>query len=307
MARKPKVSWDKINHQIAAGAGTGFGESYRPLLEIKRWNPSPISVQVVKAIPPFKRRCHFFSHSEWYLALLFAWLGAYLREQYPAWPWPHPHPEYSRLPEVDAGLPYSVGMEAICRDAGISHGVYPGTSIPYIWSIDLCLFLPWVNDVTRSTCLVSVKPLEHERYQYIDPLDRGPEKLEAERRFANQLGASYFVGDRSLYPGPLFAQLEDLADGALLPQHHRWSTTLNRFLDKHGADLAATSLDEIRERLIKDFQASPAEATFLKKHLLWHQLVDCDLSLPIRESRPVRSGGRALRATLRQSLERGPQ
>lgn len=305
MSRPPKVTWDRIQESLDAGAGYGFGESYVSPLQIKRWNPSPMSVQVVKALPQFKRKCHFFSHSEWLLALLFAWLGAHVREQFPAWPWAHPHPEYDRNPEVDASLPWSEGMEAICRDMGIRHGVFPGTDIPYLWTLDLCLHLPWVEIPAKACCLVSVKPLESERYLYIDPLDRGPEKLEAERRYARAIDVPYFVGDRSLYPGPLFAQLEYLSEAAVLPNSHPWSLTLNRFLSKDGLEAPRYPISEVRERLQVDYRAPLEEATFLLNHILWNQLIDCDLSILIKDSLPPREGGRRLQHALRTSLEGG--
>lgn len=282
MSRAPKVTWERVEALIKSGYGTGFGEHYVALLQIKRWNPSPMSVQVLKPVPPFKRKCHFFSHSEWYLALLFSWLGAYVREQFPIWPWPHQHPEYDRHPEIDAMLPWSEGMQVICRDAGIKHGVFVGTDIPYIWTIDLCLTMPWVDDLTKTCCLVSVKPLESERYLYVDPLDRGPEKLEGERRYAEALGVPYFLGDRSLYPGSLMGQLEYLADAAVLPSSHPWHSTLNRFLDAQGSEIAANPLIEICDRLRKDYHATDQQATFLLNHIQWHQYVDCDLSMPVK-------------------------
>lgn len=307
MARAPKVTWERVKALIQSGQGAGFGEDYAALLQIKRWNPSPVSVQVLKPVPPFKRKCHFFSLSEWYLALLFSWVGAHIREQYPLWPWQHPHPEYDRNPEVDATLPWSEGMQSVCRDMGIKHGSFVGTDIPYVWSMDLCLYLPWVKAHAQACCLVSVKPLESERYLYIDPLDRGPEKLEAERRYAEALGVPYFVGDRSLYPGPLFSQLEYLADAAVLPRSHPWRSTLNRFLDAQGSEIAANPLIEISDRLRKDYHATDQQATFLLNHIQWHQYVDCDLSMPVKTSMPPRPGGRMLQKTLRASIQGGCQ
>lgn len=198
-------------------------------------------------------------------------------------------------------------MEAICRDAGIKHGKFVGTGIPYIWTIDLCLFLPWVKSPSRAACFVSVKPLESEQYLYVDPLDRGPEKLEGERRFAEQLGVPYYIGDRSLFPGPLFPQLEVLADAAVLPRDHPWANTLQRYLDRHGVDLGTTPLIETRERLICDFKASAREATFLQHHMLWHQIVDYDVSMPIREHLSPLKGGRVLKQAIRDSLVGGLQ
>lgn len=305
MARAPKVTWKRVNEAMASGMGTGFGESYKPVLEIKRWNPSPMSVQVLKALPRFKRECHFFSHSEWYLGLLFSWVGAQIREQFPLWPWEHKHPEYGRNIQIDAALPKSVGMAEICRDAGIKHGTFVGTNIPYIWSIDLCAHMPWVSDLKKSTCLISVKPLTSEQYLYVDPLHRGTEKLECERRYAKQLGISYFIGDRTIYPGPIFSQLEFLADAAMLPATHPWSYILHRFLDHHGDALQNDPLQSIREKLITDYKCSPMQATYLKNHILWNQLVDCDLSVNLKESHPPKKGGLALIQAIRNSLAGG--
>jgi hypothetical protein len=307
MGRAPKVSWDRVYSLLASGHGTGFGEDYLPPLQIKRWNPSPMSVQVLKPLPPFLRRCHFFSHSEWFLALLFSWIGALIREQYPCWPWPHQHPEYGRRPEVDTTLPWSDGMISICRDMGISHGCFVGTDIPYFWTMDLALTLPWVDNPARACCLVSIKPLESERYLYIDPLDRGPEKLEAERRYSKALGVPYFIGDRSLFPGPLFSQLEFLAASAILPDRNPLRATLRRFLDAHGNDLAIYPLSDIPARLQLDYGVTSNHATFLLNHILWHQLVDCDLSINTKNSLPPRPGGRTLRDALRASIQGGDQ
>lgn len=163
--------------------------------------------------------------------------------------------------------------------------------------------MPWVDDPTKTSCLVSVKPLESERYLYVDPLDRGPEKLEGERRYAQALGIPYFVGDRSLYPGSLFAQLEYLAEAAILPRNHPWYSTLNRFLDAHGGEIALNPLIEISERLRKDFHATAQQATFLLNHIQWNQYVDCDLSMPVKTSMPPRPGGRKLKKALRVSIQ----
>lgn len=299
----PRVTWERVTERISLGMGGGFNELYKPTLEIKRWNPSPMSVQVVKPVPPFKRKCHFFSHSEWYLALLCSWAGAHIREQFPLWPWPHHHPDYGRKLELDAHFPWSVGMEDICRETGIDHGTFIGTNIPYIWSMDLCIHLPWVQDFKRATCLISVKPLSSERYLYVDPLNRGVEKLEAERRFASQLNLPYFIADRSLYPGPLFANLEHLAKAAVLPDNHPWSLTLNRFLDRHIVSFEHEPLTLLRERLIKDYKCTDDQASFIKNHILWHQFVDCNLLLPLKESEPPTKGGRAFKHAIRQTLQ----
>ncbi len=299
---KPKVTWESVRSAIEGGLGVGFGENYKPALSIKRWNASPVSVQVLKALPNFKRQCHFFSHSEWLLALLFSWAGCHIREQFPLWPWPSNHPEYSRFPELDYRLTSSVGMLEICKNAGINHGNFIGTNIPYIWSLDLCAFMPWVDDITRATCFISVKPLASEQYLYVDPLNRGVEKLECERRYSQQLGINYFVCDRTLFPGPIFANLEMLAPAAHIPNNHPWSNLLNTFFDRHHDELEINPIKYISERLVKDFKCEESAASFIKNHILWNQFVDCDLSKHIKDSMLPIKGGKQLVQSLRSSL-----
>lgn len=302
MARHPKVTWDRLAAAIAKGRGSGHGDAYRPMLEVKRWNPSPVSVQVRKALPGSKRVSHFFSMSEWYLALLFCWLGAHVREQYPLWPWPHFHPSYGINSDLDSMLPWSEGMQAICAAAGIPHGTFIGTNIPYIWSMDLCVTIPWSPAPLPDTAFVSIKPLESERYQYVDPLDRGVEKLEAERRYAKSSGLRYFVGDRSLYPGHLLGQLDSLSGAAVLPQNHRWWAPLQDFLDRRASDLQRYPLTELVRILQLDHGLTKPGADFLIQHCQWNQIIDIDLSLYVDSNKCPIPGGRRLKAGLRDTL-----
>lgn len=302
MGRRPKVTWESLRAAIKDGSGTGHGNDYKPFLEIKRWNASPISTQARKAVPPYSRACHFFCQSEWFLALLFSWLGALAREQFPAWPWRHPHPLAGLQPDLDAQLPWSAGMEDVCRSAGIKHGTFPGTDIPYIWTLDLALTIPWTGSDIPACCLVSIKPLESERYLYVDPLDRGPEKLEGERRYARSLGIPYIVADRTKYPGDLLGQLEFLAGAAALPKGSQRWTILQRFLDAYGHELQDHPPLEWILRLQRDFDATRPEADYLIQHCIWHQIIDLDVSRFMDFSKRPIPGGRRLRSELRKTI-----
>ncbi|MEC5387307.1 hypothetical protein VVD49_16375 [Uliginosibacterium sp. H3] len=197
-------------------------------------------------------------------------------------------------------------MLEICLAAAIRHGNFPGTKIPYLWTIDLLLMLPWIADPRKRTTLVSIKPLESERYLRIDPLDRGAEKLEAERRFAADIHATYLIGDASLYPEKIFAQLESIVGCANLPAAHHLTRILKDFLDADGPEKAQQeSLTETHARLRQDWNLPLHHATFLLDHMLWHQHIDCDLSRHLHRNRPPRPGGRRLRRGLRDMLGGG--
>lgn len=305
MAKAPKMTFKRLQTLVEEGVGTGHGESYQPFLQIKRWNPSPVSTQVLSALPPYERSGHFFSLSEWCLAMLVSWAGCWVREQFPLWPWPHPHPHYDLGDEWGgASLPESVGMQALCRSAGIRHGVFPGTKIPYIWTIDLALSLPWVEDPAHRCVFISVKPLESERYSNVDPLDRGAQKLEMERRYTKEMGIGYFIGDSSIFPNELWANLDWLRTCAS-PPHPVWATALQRFLEHYGDTFSERPISELMRRLARDYSVPPEVAQYLIHHCLWHQKIDCDLSRYLNMSKPPKPGGRRLIQQFRAALMEG--
>lgn len=303
MARPPKVTWQRLNETISTGIGSGFGEFYQPIIQIKRWNPSPVSTQIIKPLPPFKRACHFLSQSEYWLGLLFSWVGCEIREQFPLWPWQHPHPENGRNLSNDRFLRESSGLMEICKQAGIEHGNYIGTNIPYISTMDLCLYLPWVIDFKRSCTMISVKPMSHKSFKNPDPITRSLEKLEIERRYCAELGIHYLIGDHQTFHTRLFGNLESIQPSALLNQHPQLSITLKMFLDKHEHKLNQEPLSFVREVLTRDYKCSGEVAVLMRNFLIWHQIIDFDLTEVINESHLPRAGGRVLKQTIRFNLE----
>lgn len=302
----PKITEQLLAGYIAEGRGFGHGELYKAMLQLRRWNASPVSVQTHGAVPPHSRPMHFMCRSEWLLALLFAWVGCFVREQMPMWPWRHLSPRHGLCAELDHELPWSEGTLAICKGLGIGHGTYVGTTIEYIWTLDLVLTLGWLPVAKQSCVVVSVKPLSSEEYSGdIDPLARGPEKLEVERTFAKQLSLLYFVADRTLFPGHLLGQLEFYANAATVPSR-ALSDTLARFLDRHGPDLCQIPPIEWRDRLACEQGIGLENADRLVQHLIWTQLVDVDLTREIDWEAVVRPGGRALIAAIRRELTKAP-
>lgn len=201
-------------------------------------------------------------------------------------------------------LARSPGMIKICRDAGIGHGTFVGTDIPYIWSIDLCLTLPWIEVPAQRTVLASIKPLDSDRYQHVDPLDRGPEKLEGERRYARQLGVGYIVADRTQYAGPLFANLDLYRRAATLAPNSRLASARDNLLVGHAQDLQAQPIADSIRLAAEACGISHADATTLLHHCLWTQAIDCDLSRDIHPAKPPPRGGRRLRKAVRDVLTR---
>jgi len=246
---------------------------------------------------------HFLCRSEWLLALLLSWVGCLVREQYPMWPWRHPGPRYGICSDHDARIAWSDGTLELCKALGIEHGTYVGTSIPYIWTIDLVATLGWLPLHEQTCAVISVKPLAGEEYTGdIDPLARGPEKLEVERMFAKQLSLAYFLADRSLFPGALLGQLEFYANAARPPKLDADAVALSQFLDRHGSALGQLPPLEWRDRLVCEQRVAQATAGDLVQHISWKQIVDVDLTRELSWEDTVRAGGHALIDALRNEL-----
>lgn len=303
MARSPKMTWERLHQMISSGTGSGFGEKYKPWIQIKRWNPSPVSTQIIKPLPPFKRACHFLSKNEYSLALIFAWLGCEIREQFPLWPWHHPHPATGRNPEYDGHLAKSVGLIEICNAAKILHGNFVGTKIPYIWTMDFCLHLNWVSDFTRATTMISAKPLKQVCSKSDDALNRTIEKLEIERRYCKSLGIQYQIADHNAFERSFVGNLELLQPAAGIPTTAPLFEKMQLFLNKHEPNLSKLPLTCIDEILIKDFKCDVNNAVLIRNHLVWHQIIDVNLSKPLIPSQVPCQGGREYKIRLRKILE----
>lgn len=308
MAR-PKITRAYLEKRISQGYGQGFHENYKPWIEIKRWNPSPVSQHVYATQAVFTRPCHFLSRNEYLLALLFIWAGFQIREQEPIWPWAQPDPLYGLDENCDAKLKWSEGMWEICKKLNIEHGYFPGTKLPHIWTADMIVNLP-VEKMSEYAChaaFVSVKPLEADTFQEIDPLNRQVEKLEAERQFSLLQNINYVLADSKDYPDTLWGNLDWLVSVAFLPKNDRRYKYLMRFLDQHGGEFHDLPPLEWRDRIKTDYSADTMDAEFVMQHLLWSEYIDIDITKKIRMKETINTGGNRFRKNIRSALLGGPQ
>lgn len=303
MAKKIKITWPVIKQMIAEERGIGFGEDYKPWLDITRSSTSKVSTQVTQPLPPLRRRCNFMSESEYLTALVLTWTGADVREQLPLWPWEHPHPENGRNIANDNLLPGSPGMIDICQDIGIAHGTFPGTRIPYIWTIDLCAHLPWIRDPMKSTLMVSVKPEETISANGENAFNRARQKLEGERRYCQISNIKYLSGDHTVFPKNIFAVLDSLRGSAVIPDYHPAKNIMHTFLSKHFIHLKTEPLNYTISVLKSDYACDHKTACLIMNHLLWHQIIDVDLTRKFNYFNPPIAGGRKLKEKIQKNLE----
>ena len=130
------MTWEKIKNLIAAGYGQGHFSDYKPWLRVTKRDYSPTSTIGHHPSIAQGRLHHYRSLGEYALILVLKWLGAVdVRDQFPVWPWEHDHPG-AGLPGFEKP-PRLRGLVSIAKDAGVEHGAYPGTNIPYIATIDI--------------------------------------------------------------------------------------------------------------------------------------------------------------------------
>lgn len=296
--RSSQMSYKKLYRQIALGYGQGHGAYYQPWLRIRRKNTSPKSNQVVAWLPPLRREAHFFSRGEYHTALLLLWLQVQdLREQYPIWPVPHPHP-LSGAPNVnDTQLPWSKGLLAIAKAAGIDHGVEVGTRQPYVATMDLVATAE-VNGKIRLFTFSS-KPI-------VDPSEeikwRTLERLELERRYVQEIGGKHVITTSALIPIRVAGHLEWWLDGVC----HGGQDALQAKADHFAAHVEMCaehlSMAEAVRGAAQEVSIDLDSAWLLFRHCGWTQKIDIDPTQPLLTSYPIQRGGRALRSVIRRRL-----
>ncbi|HDR8967138.1 TPA: TnsA endonuclease N-terminal domain-containing protein [Burkholderia vietnamiensis] len=297
------MTWEKLQKLIEEGAGQGHGESYRPFIEVRRRNSSPNSNQTVGPLPGQKRPFHGLARLERHIGMLCYWLGAQdVREQFPVWPFPHSHPLAGAATAEQYETVVAPGLLEIAEDAGIDHGVYVGTGIPYVATLDVVATV-LREHVPPRLVVFSCKP--YEAVANACPTSRILERLELERRYCRAISARYHIAHDLALPRQLFANLEVCGTG----------------LACRDRICSAPRFDEFRDALIRGMLRRPlreavriatANTGFSKclawpafRLLAWQLDIDIDLSEPIATSSLMVRGGRAIHARLRDSLFEG--
>lgn len=295
--RRRTMTWEKFYEHLLQGFGTGHGAAYRPWLTLRRKNPSKSSNQVAAYLFLQRRHGFFFSRGEYQIALLLLWLGVDdLREQFPIWPIAHPHPLFGALGTEEVQFPYSKGLLDIAKEAGIDHGVYPGTNIPYVATMDFMLTIRVGGDFRQVA--VSCKPfctLEDEIKW------RTLERLELERRYAAHNKIRYIVLNSQIVPILMAGQLEwcfACSHKADIPQ-------VAPAVETFAAEFASTpdlSIADAVRRASELSKLSLKDGWIAFRHCAWNQRIDVDLSKQILTTYPAPRGGRALRTRLQHEL-----
>lgn len=294
--RNKVMTLRRLHAGIEAGWGQGRDERYQPWIRVRRKLSSPVSNLYVLHIPLYaERSVHLLSMLERIAAQVALWLGATeVREQHPMWPDEHANPAQGGEdePSIQSIVP---GLLDIAKDAGIRHGVYPGTGIPFIATTDLLLSVPAIGGGSRPV-MWPCKPDE------LQVAPRAAERLALEHLYAKAAGAFCKVFSTSLIP-------------KLLPQHLDWFMPRNLTIQAFGTtsmliDFAAAFMEVARERSISASRLYAATQVGISQtemqHLFfrlscWQGLIPIDFSEPIIMSRLLKID-RGLKENLRSEL-----
>ena len=286
----------KLDALIRAGYGQGHFQRYKPWLRVTKRDYSPNSNVGHLPARSLARAHHYRARAERNTIQVAKWLGAVdVREAYPAWPWSHEHPGYG-LSGFDEA-PRLPGLSQIAIEAGILHGSFPGTNIPYVATLDM--LTTWRDRGGRYR-LVAFENKPEEVTYAPNPLSRPKERLELTRRYCRLAGIPHRIIHAENLPPELIVNLD------LLEPH----LTKQRLDDLTGSSAYEEVVDTLEARghdtppnnLLTDIQRrrghSDSTLTAALHLALWRQDVDHDLSKPFKPWQPLCRGGIALKAEL---------
>lgn len=291
-----RMTLKKLIALVKAGYGQGHFQRYKPWLRVTRRDSSPNSN--VGHLPGrnLGRLHHYRARAERNTIQVAKWLGASdVREAYPIWPWPHAHPgEGLQGFEQAERLP---GLQEIADEAGIQHGHFIGTNIPYVATLDE--LTTW-RDGNGQHFLVAFENKPEQIVYAPDPISRPKERLELTRRYCQRAGIRHRIIHAEKLPPELIVNL-DLLEPRLTDRQQSQLASSSTYqavvtaLNEHGADTPPVSLlYDIQSR-----QGQPAPVLTAAFHLaLWRQDVDHDLSVSFRPWDPLIRGGIALKGAL---------
>lgn len=283
----------KLKRLVANGFGQGHLHTYKPWLRVTKHDYSPYSTVGHLSSPEFGHMHHYRSDAERNSLVLLYWLGAYdARDQFPIWPWPHHHLSWGLPGQDHARMP---GLLQVAEEAGIRHGVYPGTKLPYIATLDIVS--TW--ETGEGFHFVAHENKPYELVVKPDPLSRAMERLELTRRYLNGAKVRQHIVHAERYPAQLFVNL-----GFLRPclnrerqQQLRSSPDYNMIVERCNRWAYQHPLSVVLHESRKN-ATSKVDLQRLSHLAIWHQDIDHDLRGPLEPWSTLIPGGRALKSRL---------
>ena len=175
------------------------------------------------------------------------------------------------------------GLLDIARDAGIDHGCFVGTNVPYVGTIDLMFALP-VGD--RPLYLgISCKPRE-----ILDASTRVQERVKLDALYCEAIGASHCIEDAAGLDSMLLSNLSWLRPLTSEVRQHRETNRLADFAGRFNELALQMSLTDAARQAGAALDLPVQEAYRLMRIGIWVHLIDIDLTQPVLMTRPATRG-----------------
>lgn len=293
------ITETKINQAIRMGLGQGRDENYQSWIRVRRKLSSKVSKLQSMKTPLYERRVHLLSGLEKAAALVGLWLGAKeLREQHPAWPHEHAHPGCGMHPDLDKLLPRVRGLLDVAKELGVAHGVYPGTKIPFVATIDL----KWAIGPWESRKLINWGCKPRELLDSAKNRTRMLERIAMEELHSRDTGALHRTVDGTQWTDQMANNLDAFKPRRSLLNSYLHPAALEEFAEHfmRVADEATLLQAMNRAAQIMCIRAHLANAYW--GAAAWNGLIDIDFRQPIEMHRPLKRDASGFKATLRLAL-----
>lgn len=283
------MTFEKLYALIEAGHGQGHFQRYKPWLRVTKRDLSPNSVIGHLPAPTLGRTHHYRSIAEKETIHIAKWLGAIdVRDQFPAWPWMHQHPGVG-LPGFD-GTSKLRGLISISKEAGVEHGNYIGTKIPYVATIDI--LTTWISP-DKKHYLIALQNKPEKISKSPEPNTRPKQRLEIIRRYCIESDITHRIIHAEKFPRELPVNLEFLEPNLRtqeiqsIANSHLYKRVLHELKINGYSDPPQKIINYVASR-----NKSQLNILFKLLHLaLWRTDIDHDLTLPYRPCDPLTKGG----------------
>lgn len=289
----------KLDEAIKLGLGQGREESYKSWIRIRRNLHSTVSRLQTLHVPLYMHQMHLISGLERDAAHVGLWLGAdEVREQFPFWPFEHAHPATGLHHDLDRHRPRVRGLLEIARDAGIDHGVYVGTKIPFVATMDLMWGLgPWAD---RRLVSWSCKPRE-----FLDDVEnrrRMHERISLERLYCAEVDARHVLIDGRQWTDQFIKNLRWLQ-----PLRSEVADQIQR---RRVADFGGKFMSVADRMTVEAAKAYAGKAMSMNtresddhfRAAVWFGHIDLDLRRAVVMTRPLRRDEDGFKESLRVQL-----
>lgn len=295
------MSRARLQSLILQGFGQGRGSDYIPWIRVTRGNSPRNSNHYVAVTSIQDQPVHLMSGLEYGATRMATWLGAVeVRTQFPLWPWSgHPHPMAGVNPLEDRELPLTTGLLEIADQADIKHGCYVGApDQPYVATTDLVLTIGVPS--ARRLVFWSCKPAE--LMAHGTRRQRILERIELERRYAHAVGAKHIVFDSTQACTRLVANLDWLEPPIQERTDADITATRKAFADRFNESCAAASIEQRIQSAANSIGIDISSGQRHFRTAAWLGQIDIDLSHPVLMTRPMRTGGSAIKLGLQKTL-----